>query len=115
MIAIGLLLLRMLCDYFRSPQHLGAEILVLRHQLNILQQRTPHRQLHLRWVDRALFIWLYRRCPDILGAITIVKPETVVRWHRKGFAAYWRWKSRSPGGRPRIAQEVREPDPKNEP
>jgi hypothetical protein len=61
----------------------------------------------LRWADRALFIWLYRRCPRILNAITIVRPETVVRWHRMGFAAYWRWKSRSPGGRPRIAQEVR--------
>src|SRR6266446_4296471 len=60
----------------------------------------------LRWVDRALFIWLYRRCPRILNAITIVGPETVVRWNRKGFAAYWRWRSRSPGGRPRITKEV---------
>jgi hypothetical protein len=48
-------------------------------------------------LGRALFIWLYRRCPGILDAITIVRPETVVRWHRKGFAACWR------------------PDPKNEP
>ena len=64
---------------------------------------------HLRWLDRALFIWLYRRCPRILDAITVVRPETtVVGWHRKGFAAYWRWKSRSPGGRPRIAPEVRD-------
>jgi hypothetical protein len=62
----------------------------------------------LRWVDRVLFIWLYRRCPRILDAITIVRPETVVRWHRRGFAAYWRWKSRSPGGRPPIAKEVRD-------
>ena len=108
MIAIDLLFLRMLCDYFKSRQRLGAEILVLRHQLNVLRQRTPRRQLHLRWVDRALFIWLYRRCPRILDAITIVKPETVVRWHCKGFAAYWRWKSQSPGGRPRVAQEVRD-------
>ena len=66
------------------------------------------RALHLRWIDRALLIWLYRRCPHILHAITIVKPETVVRWHRKGFAAYWRWKARSRGGRPRIAKEVRD-------
>jgi transposase InsO family protein len=108
MIAIGLLFLRMLCDCFRPQQRLEAEILVLRHQLNVLQQRTPRPRLRLRWVDRALFIWLYRRCPRILDAITIVKPETLVRWHRKGFAAYWRWKSRSPGGRPRIAQEVRD-------
>src|SRR4029077_5294929 len=53
-------------------------------------------------------IWLYRRCHRILSAITIVRPETVLRWHRMGFVAYWRWKSRSPGGRPRIAKEVRD-------
>jgi Integrase core domain len=107
MIAIGLLFLRMLCDYFKPRQQLEAEILVLRHQLNVLQQRVPPRP-RLRWLDRALFIWLYRRCPCILNAVTIVRPETVLRWHRRGFAAYWRWKSRSPGGRPRIAKEVRE-------
>src|SRR5262249_23751323 len=50
----------------------------------------------------------YRRCPRILDAITIVRPETVVRWHRMGFAAYWRWKSRPRGGRPRIDKEVRD-------
>ena len=64
--------------------------------------------MHLRWIDRALFIWLYRRCPRILHAITIVKPESVVRWHRKGFDAYWQWKSRSRGGRPRVAKEMRD-------
>jgi hypothetical protein len=83
----------MLSDYFKSRRRLEAEILVLRHQLNVLQQRAP-RRLYLRWADRALRIWLYRRCPRILDANTIVKPETVVRWHRMGFAAYWRWKSR---------------------
>ena len=108
MIAIGLLFLRMLCDCFKPQQRLEAEILVLRHQLNVLQRHTPRRRLQLRWADRALFIWLYRHYPRILDAVTIVRPETVVRWHRKGVAAYWRWKSRSPGGRPRIAQEVRD-------
>src|SRR6516165_739843 len=107
MIAIGFLLVRMLRDCFKSRRRLEAEILVLRHQLNVLRQRAP-RRLHLRWADRALFIWLYRRYPRLLDAITIVRPETVVRWHRKGFTAFWRWKSRSPGGRPRIAQEVRD-------
>jgi hypothetical protein len=115
MIAIGILYLRMLWDRFKSPQRLEAEILVLRHQLNVLQQRTPHRQLRLRWADRALFIWLYRRCPRVLQAITIVRPETVVRWHRKGFAAYWRWKiplaGRSSASCPGSARS----DPKNEP
>src|SRR6516165_3251668 len=56
---------------------LEAEILGLRHQLNVLQQHGTRRALHLRWIDRALLIWLYRRCPHILHAITIVKPETV--------------------------------------
>jgi hypothetical protein len=107
MIAMAFLLVRMLCDCFKSRRRTEAEILVLRHQLNILQQRAP-RRLHLRWADRALFIWLYRRCPRILDAITIVRPETIVRWHRMGFAAYWRWKSRPLGGRPRIGKEVRD-------
>jgi hypothetical protein len=107
MIAIGLLFVRMLCDCFKPRQQLQAEMLVLRHQLNVLRQRVPRRP-HLRWADRALLIWLYRHCPRILSAITIVRPETVLRWHRMGFVAYWRWKSRSPGGRPRIAKEVRD-------
>jgi hypothetical protein len=96
-----------LCDCFKSRRRLEAEILVLRYQLNVLQQRAP-RRLHLRWADRALFIWLYRRCPRILDAVTIVRPETVLRWHRMGFAAYRRWKSRPRGGRPRIGKEVRD-------
>jgi hypothetical protein len=64
MIAIAVLIVCMLCDCFKSRRRLATEILVLRHQLNVLQQRTP-RRLHLRWADRALFIWLYRRCPRI--------------------------------------------------
>src|SRR2546421_12117528 len=107
MIAIGFLFVRVLRDCFKSRRRLEAENLVLRHQLNVLQQRAP-RRLYLRWADRALFVWLYRRCPRILDAITIVRPETVVRWHRMGFAAYWRWKSRALGGRPRISKEGRE-------
>src|SRR5437588_3577397 len=74
MFAVGLLLVRMLCDLFKPRPRLEADILILRHQLNVLQQRTPRPRLHLRWVDRALFIWLYRRYPRILDAITIVKP-----------------------------------------
>ena len=58
---------------FKSRQRLEAEILVLRHQLNVLQQRAP-RRVHLHWASRALFIWLYRCCPRILDAITIVRP-----------------------------------------
>jgi carbohydrate kinase (thermoresistant glucokinase family) len=62
----------------------------------------------LTWIDRALFVWLYRGFPRILNAITILRPEMVVRWHRKGFAAFWRWKSRPLGGRPQIDKEVRD-------
>jgi hypothetical protein len=77
MFAVGLLLVRMLCDLFKPRPRLEAEILILRHQLNVLRQRTPRRRLHLRWIDRALFIWLYRRYPLILDALSIVRPETV--------------------------------------
>src|ERR1700687_2985088 len=107
MFAIAFLFVRVLCNCFKSRRRLEAEVLVLRHQLNVLQQRAPHR-LCLTWIDRALFVWLYRGFPRILDAITIVRPETIVHWHRKGFAAYWRWKSRPLGGRPRIGKEVRD-------
>ena len=106
MIAIALLFVRLLCDCFKSRRRLEAEILVLRHQLNVLHRRAP-RRLYMTWADRALFVWLYHGFPRILDAITIVRPDTVVRWHRMGFTAYWRWKSRLRGGRPRVDKEVR--------
>src|SRR5258708_2271508 len=84
MIAIAVLIVRMLCDCFKSPGRLATEILILRHQLNVLQQHTPGR-LHLRWADRASFIWLYRRCPRILDAITIVR--SFLRNHMEGIAS----------------------------
>ena len=114
MIAIGLLLLRMLCDYFKPRPRLEAEILILRHQLNVLQQRTPRRRLHLRWVDRALFIWLYRRYPRILDALSIFRPETVVRWHRKGFTGYWPMEIPFAWGPAADRQRGARADPKNE-
>jgi hypothetical protein len=101
MIAIAFLFVRVLCDCFKSRRRLEAEILVLRHQLNVLQQRAP-RRLHLRWADRALFIWLYRRCPRIVDAITIVRPEPVVRTEP---SARWPATDRQKGARS---------DPKNE-
>jgi hypothetical protein len=58
-------------------------------------------------IDRLLMVWLYRLYPSLLDAIIIVQPETVIRWHRRGFRAYWRWKSRHVGGRPRIDSEIR--------
>src|ERR1700693_1955721 len=107
MFAIAFLFVRVLCDCFKSRRLLEAEVLVLRHQLNVLQQRAPHR-LCLTWIDRALFVWLYRGHPRILDAIMILGPETIVRWHHKGFAAFWRWESRPLGGRPQVDKEVRD-------
>src|SRR5215468_1744772 len=82
MISIGLLFVRMLRDFFKPRARLEAEILILRHQLNVLQQRTPRRRLHLRWIDRVLFIWLYRRYPRILDALS-----TFLRNHMEGIAS----------------------------
>jgi transposase InsO family protein len=92
---------------FRPPASLHAEILVLRHQLNVLQRKSPKR-LVFNNIDRLVFAGLYGLAPNVLDALKILKPETVVRWHRAGFRAYWRWKSRSRGGRPRASAEVRE-------
>jgi transposase InsO family protein len=92
---------------FRPRASLHAEILVLRHQLNVLQRKS-HKRLVFNNVDRLVFAGLYGLAPNVLDALKILKPETVVRWHRAGFRAYWRWKSRSRGGRPRASAEVRE-------
>jgi transposase InsO family protein len=62
----------------------------------------------LRNIDRLILVWLYRLFPSLLDAIIIVKPETVLRWHRRGFCAHWRWKSWRHGGRPRIDRDVRD-------
>jgi hypothetical protein len=92
---------------FRSPAALQAEVLVLRHQLNILQRRAPKR-VGFSTLDRVVFAALYRLAPDVLDALKIVRPETVIRWHRAGFRAYWRWKSRPRGGRPAVCTEIRQ-------
>jgi transposase InsO family protein len=91
---------------FRSRASLEAEILVLRHQLNVLRRKSATR-IAFSGVDRMVFAGLYRLAPSVLDALQIVKPETVIRWHRAGFRAYWRWKSRSRKGRPRTATEIR--------
>jgi hypothetical protein len=90
---------------FRSKGRLEAEIVILRHQLNVLRRRMPSRA-RLTLIDRLILVWFYRLRPSVLSAITIVKPETVVRWHREGFRLYWRWKSRAPGGRPRNPERA---------
>ena len=105
---IGLLffLLALVATPFRSKRRLAAENVVLRHHLIVLRRRMP-RRVRLTNNDRWFFIQLYRWFPSILQVITIIQPETLVRWHRAGFRSYWRWKSRPRGGRPRIETDLR--------
>jgi hypothetical protein len=106
MIAFLRLFLQVVVSPFKTKARLEAEIIMLRHQLNVLRRRVPSKP-KLVIADRLLFVWLYRLFPSVLSAITIVQPETVIRWHRTGFRLYWRWKSRSRGGRPKIPGEIR--------
>ena len=85
-------------DLFKSRSRLEAENLFLRHQLNIAL-RSAQRGPRLRASDRVLMTRLW---PRLLGAVQIVQPETILRWHRAGFKMFWRWKSRGMAGRPRI-------------
>src|SRR6202171_225722 len=106
MIAFLSLFVHVLVSSFKTQAQLEAEIVILRHQLNVLRRRVPS-QLKLTAADRLLFVWLYRLFPSVLNAIRIIQPETIIRWHRTGFRLYWRWKSRSRGGRPKIPGETR--------
>ena len=90
----------------RSQARMQAEILVLRQQVLILARKSPSR-VRLCNLDRLILVLLYRVFPTLINAITVVKPETVLRWHRRGFRAYWHWKSRRAGGRPKIDREIR--------
>jgi transposase InsO family protein len=91
---------------FKSKIRLEAENAALRHQLIVLRRKLRGR-VKLANSDRWFFIQLYRWFPSILTVVTIVQPETLVRWHRAGFRRYWRWKSRRRGGRPPIEAELR--------
>jgi len=91
---------------FRSRVSLEAENTILRHQLNVLRRQSPKRPT-FGMLDRLIFAGLYRLAPKLLGALAIVKPGTVIKWHRAGFRSYWRWKSRHRGGRPAVAPEIR--------
>jgi transposase InsO family protein len=91
---------------FRSRASLAAEILVLRHQINILRRHSSKRQTFSA-IDRLVFAGLYRLAPTVLDALAILKPGTVIKWHRAGFSSYWRWKSRRGSGRPVVLLEIR--------
>jgi len=106
MIGLLCLFLAALASPFKSKLRLEAENAVLRHQLNVLG-RSLHGRVRLTNHDRLFFIQLYRWFPAILRVLTIIRPETLVRWHRAGVRCYWRWKSRPQGGRPQIDTELR--------
>ena len=93
-------------DLFRSRAALEAEIWTLRQQINVLRRTAPKR-LSFSVFDHLVFAGLYRLFPKICDALAIVKPDTIVRWHRAGFRLYWCWKSRRRGGRPTVPLEIR--------
>jgi len=106
MIALAYFVLAVLASPFKSKSRLEAENAALRHQLIVLRRKVRGRA-QLTNGDRWFFIQLYRWFPSILEALTIIRPETLVRWHRVGFRFYWCWKSRTRGGRPQIETDLR--------
>src|SRR5215471_21853967 len=104
MIGLFCFALAVLASPFKPKLRLEAENAVLRHGLIVLRRRRRGR---LTNHDRWFFTQLYRRFPAILRVLTIIRPETLVRWHRVGFRRYWRWKTNSRGGRPQIQIELR--------
>jgi hypothetical protein len=106
MFSLFCFLLAILASPFKSKSRLEAENAALRHQLIVLRRKTQGR-VRLTNGDRWFLIQLYRWFPSILKVLTIIRPETLVRWHRAGFRHYWRWKSRPRGGRPQIDPDLR--------
>ena len=106
MIALLCFVLTVLVSPFKSKSRLEAENAALRHQVVVLR-RMVHKRVRLTNSDRLFFIQLYRWFPSVLKIIRVIRPETLVRWHRVGFRCYWRWKSRSLGGRPQIEKDLR--------
>src|SRR5438874_6600699 len=106
MIVLLCFFLTLFASPFKSKSRLEAENAALRHQLIVLRRRVRGR-VQFTNGDRLFLVQLYRWFPSILRAITIIRPETLVRWHRAGFRRYWRWKSRSLGGRPQIDADLR--------
>src|SRR6266849_2483600 len=92
-------------DLFRSRAAIEAEILTLRQQIIVLRRTTPKKQ-SFGAIDRLVFVGLYRLFPRVLDALAIVRPGTVIKWHRAGFRFYWHWKSRPQGGRPTVTLEI---------
>src|SRR5450756_1380461 len=104
MITILSALVSLLSFRVRSRASLELELIALRHQVTVLRRQRPG-QLRLFSTDRLLWVWLYRVWPQVLNAMVLVNPTTVVQWHRKGFRLYWRWRSRRLG-RPKMGPEA---------
>jgi hypothetical protein len=90
----------------RSRAALQLENVALRHQLLVLQ-RTRAPRLPLAAADRLLWVWLSRVWNQWRSTLVIVKPETVIAWHRRGVRLFWTWKSRRRSGRPTVPTDVR--------
>ena len=91
--------------FFRSRADTSLEVLALRQQVTVLKRKRPRPMLNR--LDRLFWTALrhfWSRWRDVL---VIVKPETVISWHRAGFRLYWRWRSRRRGGRPKVTEEIR--------
>ena len=97
----------LLTGLFRSRASLEAENLTLRQQIIVVRRAAPKR-LRFNAFDRLILVGLHRLFPDLRDALAVVRPETVIRWHRAGFKAYWRWRSRPRRGRPTVSVEVRQ-------
>jgi hypothetical protein len=106
MVARIFLCLNLIASLFKSKCRLETENAALRQQLIVLQRKVRGR-VRFTNSDRLFFIQLYRWCPSVLKAMMMIRPETLVRWHRAGIRRYWRWKSRSAGGRPQIHAQLR--------
>ena len=106
MMPVFLSLLLTLRTWARSRAALQLEVLALRHQLQVLQRTRP-RRLRLAKTDRLLWVLLSRIWTGWETALVIVKPETVIAWHRRGFRLWWTWKSPRRMGRPTLSADVR--------
>ena len=106
MMSVLVSLLQTLRTWARSRAALQLEVLALRHQLHVLQRSRP-RRLQLAQADRWLWVVLSRVLTGWRTALVIVKPETVIAWHRRGFRLWWAWRSRRRIGRPTVPTDIR--------
>ncbi len=106
MIVLLIFLLRLLVSPVRPKWLLEAENAALKHQLAILQRKQRGR-VQLTNLDRLFFVQLHRWFPSVLKVMMIIRPATLLRWHRDGFRRYWRRKSKNRGGWPPISAELR--------